>query len=317
MNGGICGLVRTTAVVRTAPFLFLAFTSLATAQDASDTVIRVDAPLVVLHASVRTASGRVVAGLQQRHFQLTEDGAPQTIRGFHSEDTPLAVGLVVDNSGSMREKLGEVFDAAAAFARLSNPDDRLFVVNFSDRPVFALPDTVLFTASPPVLERAIRSPVPSGKTALYDAIRAALAHLSASGAERKALLVISDGGDNASSSALNQTVDDVLRSDAAIYTLSLYDPDDRDRDGRFLRQIAKISGGESYFPTEAKAAVKACNEIAADLRAQYALSYTPANENFDGKRRAIHLTVSGDRGQKFRVRTRTAYIASPARKDDR
>jgi Ca-activated chloride channel family protein len=317
MNGGIRGRVRTIAVVRTAPFLFWAFTSFAYAQDAADTVIRVDAPLVVLHASVRSGSGRMAAGLQQRHFKVTEDGAPQTIRSFHSEDMPIAVGLVVDNSGSMRDKLGEVFGAASAFARSSNPDDSLFVVNFSDRAVFALPGTVLFTGSPAALEGAIRNPVPSGRTALYDAIRAALGHLGKSDAERKAMLVISDGGDNASSSTLNDVVKDILRSDATIYTLSLYDPEDRDHNGRFLRQMARISGGESFFPADAPSAMKACAEIARDLRSQYALSYSPTNENFDGARRAIRVTVSGDRGEKFKVRTRTAYIASPAPKDDR
>src|ERR1700761_7663425 len=135
MNGGICGRFR--AMVRSAPFLLLAFGTVAGAQDTPDTVIRVDTPLVTLHASVRTSSGRLVAGLQRSHFRITEDGAPQTIRSFQAEDTPVGVGLVVDNSGSMREKLGDVFNAAAAFARLSNPADRLFVVNFSDSPVFA------------------------------------------------------------------------------------------------------------------------------------------------------------------------------------
>ena len=168
-----------------------------TAQPGNST-ISVDVDLVVLHATVRGRKGGFVSGLGKGDFKVLEDGAPQIVRVFEHEDVPVAVGLVVDNSGSMGRKRKEVTAAALAFVRSSNPQDEMFVVNFNERTAFGLPNTELFSASASKLERALNGVPANGKTALYDAIEVGLAHLKKATLDKKVLIVISDGGDNAS-----------------------------------------------------------------------------------------------------------------------
>ncbi len=275
------------------------------------TTISVDVRLVVLHASVRNKQGGIVSQLQKRNFTVNEDGQPQTIREFHPEDIPVAVGLVVDSSGSMKKKRSDVTAAAVAFAGSSNPDDEMFIVNFNEHVTLGLPDTKLFSASPTELQGALLKSVPVGKTALYDAISDALKHLAKSGRERKALVVISDGGDNASEHSLNQVLDNAGRSGVTIYTIGLFDEEDQDRNPRVLRRIAKATGGESFLPKMPAEAVRICEHIAKDIRTQYTFSYSPSNQRFDGEYRTIRVNATGDYGEKFQVRTRPGYIASP------
>jgi Ca-activated chloride channel family protein len=281
-----------------------------TANDRSDTIISVDVRLVVLHASVRNKRGDIVLGLQQRNFRVDEDGRPQTIQAFHPEDTPVAVGLVVDNSGSMTRKRPDVTAAAVAFARSSNPDDHMFVVNFNEHPTLGLPDLKLFSASAAELEGALLRPQPSGRTALYDAISDALAHVRRSIIERKALVVISDGGDNASTHTLNQLLRDITQSDVIVYTIGLFDREDPDVNPRALQRIANASGGQAFLPKVSAEAEKICRNIARDIRTQYAISYSPSNQKFGGEYRTIRVSVTGDHGAKLQARTRAGYVAS-------
>jgi VWFA-related protein len=266
--------------------------------------------LVVLHTSVRKNKGGIVSGLQERNFRVDEDGQPQVIRAFHLEDVPVAVGLVVDNSGSMTKKRSDVTAAAVAFARSSNQADQMFIVNFNENVTFGLPDTKLFSASVGELERALLKPAPPGRTALFDAISGALAHVQQSGNERKVLVVISDGGDNASRRTLHQVLQDIARSDVTIYTIGLFDEDNPDLNPQVLRRIAKASGGEAFLPRMPADAVQICERIAKDIRTQYTISYSPSNQTFDGGRRTIKVTVTGNHGAKLQARTRTGYIAS-------
>ena len=157
---------------------------------------------MVLRASVRDKEGRAVPGLQERNFRGDEDGRPQAIRVVREEDVPVIVGLVIDNSASMYGKRSDVTAAAVAFARSSNPGDEMFVVHFNERVTLGLPDTKLFSASAAELESALLKPLPAARTALYDAISEALAHLEKSAGERRVLVVFSDGGDNASKHTL-------------------------------------------------------------------------------------------------------------------
>jgi len=277
----------------------------------STATISVDVRLVVLRASVRTKNGDIVPGLPERDFRVVEDGHPQVIRVFHSEDIPVAVGLVVDNSGSMTKKRSDVTAAALAFARSSNPGDELFIVNFNEQVSLGLPDTKLFSASPVELEGALLKPVPAGRTALYDAVSDALAHLQRSRREKRALVVISDGGDNASKHTLSQVLQDVGRSDVTIYTIGLFDESDPDRNPGVLRRIAIASGGQAFLPSVSAEAVQICEHIAKDIRTQYTISYSPSNQKFDGRYRAIKVSVTGDHGAKLLVRTRAGYVASP------
>jgi Ca-activated chloride channel homolog len=279
--------------------------------DQPGAAISVDVRVVVLHVSVRNKKGGIVSGLQERNFSVEEDGQPQTIQAFHPEDIPVAVGRVVDNSGSMNTKRSDVTAAAVAFARSSNPSDEMFIVNFNEHATFSLPDTKLFSASPAELEDAPLKPVPTGKTALYDAISAALAHLQKSSSERKVLVVISDGGDNASTHTLDQVLQDAGRSDVTIFTIGLFDEDDQDRNPRVLRRIARASGGEAFLPSVPAEAIQICEHIAKDIRTQYTISYSPSNQQFDAEYHAIKVSVTSDKGAKFQGRTRAGYIASP------
>lgn len=280
----------------------------ATTLEASAT-ISVDVRLVVLRALVRNKDGTAVSGLREQNFRLEEDGQPQTIRGFRTDDIPVAIGLVIDNSKSMARKRSDVAAAAVAFARSSNPDDELFIVNFNERTSSGLPSTKLFSASPIELRAAIEQPVDAGKTALYDAITVALTHLEKAASERKALVVISDGGDNASSQTLNQILRSVGHSDVTIYTIGMFDEDDADANPRVLQRIAQASGGEAFLPKRSSEAVPICEQIARDIRTQYTISYSPSNATLDGKYRTIKLQATDNRGAKLKVRTRAGYFA--------
>ncbi len=279
----------------------------------SPTAISVDVELVVLHATVRDRKGRFVSALQKQDFRVCENDRQQPIELFQREDVPVAVGLVVDNSGSMRPKRSDVAAAALAFVRSSNAEDEMFVVNFNENVTFGLRDTELFSAKPSELDAALMGVPAMGKTALYDAIDAALTHLQKATRDKKALIVISDGGDNASKHTLNQVLQEAERSDAIIYTIGLFDINDVDRNPRVLRQIAHATGGQAFFPEKTSAVVTICEGIAAELRNQYTIAYSPTNRTRDGGYRTIKVTAVGPHGAKLLVRTRAGYIASADR----
>jgi Ca-activated chloride channel homolog len=219
------------------------------------------------------------------------------------------VGLVIDNSSSMGRKLGDIRAAAVAFARSGKVDDAMFVVGFSEHVALSLPDTALLAASSANVESAIRSPMPPGRTALYDAIAAGLAHLRESTRERKALVVISDGGDNASKTN-NGLLQQIWRSN--VYAIGLFDEANPSGNANVLRRISSASGGERYLPASSADAVGICERIAHELRNQYTISYSPSNQTFDGRLRTIKVNATGSRGEKLMARTWTGYIADPA-----
>lgn len=272
-----------------------------------DSTISVNVDLVVLHATVRNRYGEFVSNLRKENFQVLEDGAPQTVRLFQHEDAPVAAGLIVDNSGSMARKRKDVTAAALAFVRSSNPRDEMFVVNFNERVTLGLPDTELFSASDAELEKALNGVPASGATALYDAIEAGLVHLSKATLDKKVLIVISDGGDNASRHKLSQVLESAGRSDAIIYTIGLFDEADPDRNPGVLMKIAHATGGESFLPTETSQVVVVCKRIAEDIRNQYAIGYIPSNQELDGAYRTINVMATGPHGEKLVVRTRAGY----------
>ena len=284
-----------------------------TGSPAGDSTISVDVNLVVLHATVLNRKSGFVSGLQKEDFHVYEDGAPQLIRVFEHEDVPVAVGLAVDNSGSMGRKRKDVTAAALAFVRSSNPRDQMFVVNFNERVSFGLPDTQLFSASAGELEGALNGIPANGKTALYDAIEAGLDHLKKATLDKKVLIAVSDGGDNASHHKLGEVLDDAGRSDAIIYTVGLFDEAEEDRNPGVLRKIARATGGEAFLPQETSQDVPICEQIAADIRNQYTIGYIPSNQKLDGTHRTIKVTATGRHGEKLLVRTRAGYIAPPER----
>ncbi|MHB8501606.1 MAG: VWA domain-containing protein [Candidatus Acidiferrales bacterium] len=287
---------------------------LALNKEKSAATISVTSEMVVLHATVRDREGRFVSGLQKQDFRVYEDNQLQRIELFQHEDVPIAVGLVVDNSGSMQRKQSDVAAAALAFVRSSNPVDEMFVVNFNENVTFGLPDTELFSAKPSELSAALMGVPARGETALYDAIETALTHLQKASRDKKGLIVISDGGDNASKHTLKQVLQTAGRSDVTIYTIGLFDEYDTDRNPRVLKQIACATGGEAFIPEQTSAVVKICKGIAEDIRNQYTIGYAPTNETLDGSYRTIKVTATGPHGAKLLVRTRAGYIASPERK---
>jgi Ca-activated chloride channel homolog len=271
-----------------------------------DFTISVSVDEVVLHATVRNHRGTPVSGLNAEAFQIFEDHVPQTIKHFSHGDIPVTVGLVIDNSGSMRPKRAEVVAAALAFAASSNSHDQMFLVNFNEHVSFGLPRDVVFTDRPDQLKDAMASVHADGKTALYDAVAVALEHLKKGNRDKKVLIVVSDGADNASVHTRSQILSLATQSDAIIYALGIYEPDDpENKDPHFLRELARASGGEAFFPESLREVVPICERIAHDIRNQYTISYVPTNQKQDGTYRAIEAHAAGG----LKVTTRMGYMA--------
>jgi VWFA-related protein len=271
--------------------------------------IAVDVPLVVLQATVTDRQGSVVTNLGERDFQVYENGVPQHIQLFKNEDIPVAVGLVIDHSASMSPKLAEVTAAARAFVRSSNREDEVFVVNFNEIASLGLPPSVRFTDSTADLERAIMASPTRGQTALYDAIGKALEQLQTGSRDKKVLIVVSDGGDNASKLGLDQVMKLAEESSAVIYTVGLFDEQDPDRNPGVLKRVARATGGEAFLPGELGEVVAICERIARDIRHQYTFGYAPSNPARDGSYRAIRVLARSNGPGKLSVRTRKGYIA--------
>jgi VWFA-related protein len=285
--------------------------------------IKMDVENVLLDVSVRDKAGQWVSGLAKENFQIIENGEPQIIDWFTNEDIPVTLGIVLDNSASMRPKRPEAVTAALAFARTSNPHDEMFVVTFNERARLALPNELAFTDDPAKLRDALILLEPSGRTGLYDAIAKALAHSETGTHGRKALLVISDGGDNASAIDWKEMEKLALESKATIFTIGIFDPDDKDKNPGVLKQLARITGGEAYMPKELRELSGICQVVAKDIRNRYLLSYTPDHKKPVGRERKIQVNAqSSDRG-KMSVTTRTKYLApapagsAPADKDSK
>ena len=268
--------------------------------------ISVDVALVVLPATVTDRQGGFVSNLGERDFEVYENGVPQPIRLFRNEDIPVTVGLVVDRSTSMLPKLAEVSAAARTFVRSSNQDDEMFVVNFNEHVSLGLPSTIRFTNNTVLLENAITAKPTGGQTALYDAIAKALEELQAGSRDKKVLIVVSDGGDNASARSLSQVMKLAEQSSAVIYTIGLFDLEDPDRNPGVLKHLARATGGEAFLPDQLSEVAPICERIARDIRHQYTIGYAPVNPTPDGAYRAIRVTARV-KGHDLSVRTRTGY----------
>jgi Ca-activated chloride channel homolog len=268
----------------------------------------VELDLVVLQATVRDRSGHSVSGLGEHDFEIYQDGTLQPIRVFRHEDTPVTIGLVVDHSGSMREKLREVTAAAQTFVRASNPEDQMFVVNFNEDVSLGLPSGMRFSNSADELGSAIWAAPAVGATALYDAVAEALQDLQKGERDKKALIVISDGGDNASKSSLDRVLKMAEESSAVIYTIGVFSEDDPDRNPKVLRRLAHETGGEAFFPSKPSETVEICERIARDVREQYTIGFSSMNGK-PGAYHKIRVTARSKEHGKLSVRTRAGYIA--------
>jgi Ca-activated chloride channel family protein len=280
------------------------------AQEPEPYKISVNVDLVVLHAAVRNREGGFVSDLSQQDFTVYEDGARQNIRLFRHEDIPVTVGLVIDHSGSMRTKLPEVTAAARTFVQTSNQADRLFVVNFNEKVTLGLPDTISFADRSEELERAISRTPAIGMTALYDASIEALERFKAGSKDKGALIIISDGGDNASKQTLAELLKMAEQSSVVMYAIGIFDEDEVDRNPDVLRRLARATGGEAFFPQQLNDVVSICERIAHDIRNQYTIGYVSGNREKPGAFRTIRVVASGTPGSKLVVRARSGYIAS-------
>ena len=271
----------------------------------SDFKISTDVNMVLLDVSVQNSHGAYVANLPQSAFRVMEDGVEQPITSFTNVDVPVEAGLVMDASGSMQSRRAEVNAAGVSFVEKSNPKDEIFVVNFNDYVSKGLPASIPFSDDVKTLRAALATGVPRGRTVLYDAIAVALHHLESGHRDRKALLLVTDGGDNRSQLRLPELMKLIRESHTVIYTVGLYDPDDPYRNPGVLRKIASESGGESFLPKNADDVVPICEKIAKDIRNRYTIGYVPKHTGPGVRTLAVIATAPGE--GKLTVRSRTTY----------
>ncbi len=269
--------------------------------------IAVSTNLVLLPVRVTDKRGTFVAGLKLQDFQVYEDRQIQELTVFEEGDTPVTVGLIVDHSRSMGPKLRDVITAVSAFAHSSNPQDEMFVVDFNDDVLIELMKGKAFSNDPKELEEALRAVTAHGRTALYDAVSEGLHHLQYGHLGKKALIIISDGGDNASHLKYSQVLAQARQSQALIYAIALVGAEDEEENPNLLRRLCKDTGGIAYFPKEGEPVTKVSIEIARDLREQYTLGYKPQNLQRTDTFRKVEVKVTAQGHGSLRVRTREGY----------
>jgi Ca-activated chloride channel homolog len=277
-------------------------------------VFTADSELVVLHVTVKDKRGAYVSGLPQEAFGVIEDGRAQTVRVFTDTDTPVTVGLLVDSSASMQPNRRVVIAAASSFAEASSPRDEIFALAFNENVRPVLPPTAPFTSDSTVLRAALeRSVTARGRTALYDAITAGITYLSRGTRERTALVVLSDGGDNASQTTQEASVRKALASNAIIYTIALVAPGVHEANPTLLKELAQASGGESFRPDAPREIAQVLGQIARDIRHTYTIGYTSTNTARDGAFRRVRVVVTAPPGRPLVVRSRAGYMAGTAK----
>jgi len=266
---------------------------------------------VTLHATVVDDHFHPITGLQKKDFTVFEDGKQQQITYFRNEDIPVALGIVIDNSGSMRDKRPAVNAAALNLVRTSNPQDQVFIVNFNEE-YFLDQD---YTGSIPKLKDALERIESRGGTALYDAVVASADHLKKSGAlEKKVLLVVTDGEDNASRESLEQALRRLEEKNGpTIYTIGLLGDEHSKRARRALREMAEDTGGVAFFPKNLDEVEAITTEIAHDIRNQYTIQYKPTTPQSAGGYRTVKVTAQAPGYKKLQVRTRSGYYAGQER----
>jgi VWFA-related protein len=266
--------------------------------------------LVVLPVIVTDHRGAFVADVGRERFSVFDNGRPVPIEIFTNQDAPATVGLVIDASSSMRNKMGEVQAAALAFARSSNPEDELFALRFNDDVDDAVPGRKFLLAEDvDAIGAAIGKLKPDGQTALYDALLEGLERLDSATRARKALVVISDGGDNASQAKLADVLARARRSNAAIYTVGVFDRDDDDRNPGVLKSLAEATGALRFLPQSPAELLRACVQIAHEIRSGYTIGYVPPDK--DGAFHRVRVAIQPD-SRPLTLRTRPGYFAAKA-----
>jgi Ca-activated chloride channel homolog len=273
-------------------------------------VISVHTELVAIPVTVTDARGHHVSGLSQENFRVYDDGRLQPIAVFHHGDEPVTLGLIVDRSQSMRPKSAALLAAVSALLQSSRPDDELFAVGFNDRVSFALPASRPYTSDVRELEAALAAVHAEGQTALYDGVAEGLQHLQLNRTAKHALIVVSDGGDNASHRTYAEVLALARRSNAVIYAIGLLgtSPAEEEEDAGLLKRLCKDTGGAAYFPRTPDEIAAVSTQVARDLREQYALGFAPATRTDGGAFRKIEVRVSAPGHGRLHVRTRAGYL---------
>jgi len=272
-------------------------------------VIRQETDEVMLHASVVDDKQRLVTNLERNAFSVFEDGKPQQIISFHHVDIPVAMGIVIDNSGSMREKRAKVNQAALNLVRSSNPKDEVFVVNFNDEQYLDQD----FTNNLLKLKEALEKIDARGGTALFDAVVASADHLKQYGRlEKKVIFIVTDGEDNASSETLEQAVKQLQQENSpSIYAIGILGDEEHPRRAKkALEVLAQRTGGMAFFPRTLDEVDAISRTIANDIRNQYAIGYKPTTPKNVGGFRQVRVEAKAKGHAKLMVRTKSGYYAN-------
>jgi len=285
---------------------------IARAQDGDVQVFKAAAELVVLHVNVFNGRSDAVEGLPQSAFTVFEDERPQEISFFNAADVPVTVGLVIDNSTSMMTERELVTAGTSAFAESSHPEDEMFAIVFNEHVRRGLPETVAFTTNRLQLQASLQRFPAGGKTALYDAVIEGLDQLDRGSYQKHVLVVLSDGGDNASRHTEQEMLDRVEMSSAIVYTVvdpDVFTPGEGDRD--VLKRLAKLSGGVAYFPKNSRDVVRDFEEIAGNIRRGYSIGYVPAAaQHVHNQTHRVKVLVRAPGHKGLSVRVRREYMES-------
>ena len=273
-------------------------------EDQGRFVFRKQVQEVVLHATVVDESGRLITSLERNAFTIYQNGQPQAITSFRREDLPVALGIVIDNSGSMRDKRQKVSQAVVNLMRASNAQDQVFVVNFSQTPYLDQD----FTSDVNLLQTALHQVSSRGSTALYDAVVASNIHLKNNPSlEKKVLLVVTDGQDNMSRETLQEAMRKLQSSKGAtLYAIGLTDQGMTRSARQALEDLAQSTGGVAFFPKDLDEVNEITRGIAHDIRSQYTLTYNPGASIGNGYQR-IQVEAKGSGRTRLMVRTRNGY----------
>src|SRR5947209_10216115 len=270
---------------------------------------RSDTRLVVLHASVADRRGKLLTDLNQNAFRVFENGQPQQVKIFRREDVPVSLGIIIDDSGSMMSKRSRVEAAALNMVRESNPQDEVFIVNFNDDAYLDVP----FTSDIRKMEQGLARIDSRGGTAMRDAINMSLDYIKSDAKkDKKVLLVITDGNDNASNISLEKVVARSNQGDTLVYSIGLFTEEEKreaSKAKRALNELTTATGGLAFYPKDVSEVQSLAVEIAHDIRNQYTIAYTPSIQALDGSYRQIKVVAEAP--GKPTVRTRSGYYATP------
>ena len=297
--------VRVSITPRSRPQVF--------ADPVPQTHLRIDSSLVLIPVHVTTSAGASVTSLSRQNFQLFEEGVEQKITHFSQEDGPISIGLLFDSSGSMNNKVRQSSKAAAAFFKTANSEDEFFLVEFGERPKLAVP----FTADSDAIFRRILHSKPFGRTSLLDAIHMAMTEMKHARNLRKAIVILSDGGDNRSRHTSGEIRNAMLETDLQLYAMGIFDRDPLHRHSpeeqngpRLLDDLAEQTGGRLYSVDNLDDLASISARISRELRNQYVLGYSPANDARDAKYRRVKVSVLAPEGMPgMRTNYRRGYYA--------